>query len=201
MEFRFKNPNRFLLTYGIIYLILEVIAYFAAPMVFLGFGLLVKILILLWIPRAAALVGRNASRWTIFCFLSPSVGLITLGSIGYNEVSGYIKITEECTKWLNEYNNDLEKQLSEGKIDNLEKENMLEEYLSDLQDFADKQLAKIYKTDDDSFLTEQLKRKGYVVDNDSDVFVEFNEACPACGMKLNEKDKVCPDCGLTLFPD
>jgi rubrerythrin len=99
------------------------------------------------------------------------------------------------------YHENLSNQVKEGKIDELDKEAQYNEYYSDLEDFAEKQLAKIYRTDDDSFLTEQLKRKGFVIDNESEVFVEVNDTCPACNMKLKEKDKVCPDCGLNLYPD
>lgn len=201
MEFHLKNPNSSLVTYGIIYIIIGFITYFVAPMVFLGLGLIVKILVLLWIPRASSLVGRNATGWTIFCFISPSIGLITLGSLGFKEVPGFVKLKEECTKWLIKYNENLSNQIKEGKIDDLDKEAQLNLYYSDLEDFAEKQLIKIYRTDDDGFLTEQLKRKGFVIDNDSEVFVEVNDTCPACNMKLKEKDEVCPDCGLNLYPD
>ncbi len=201
MDFTFKNPNSSLIGYGIIYIILGLITYFFAPAVSLGFALIVKIFILLWISQAAKLVGRNPVTWTIFCYLSPSIGLITLGAIGYKKAEGSRKLLEECSKMLNNYNKDLNEQLEKGKIDAHGKQIMLDNYMKDLQSFAEKQLAMIFKTDDDGFLTEQLEKRGFVLDNDSDVFVKVEGKCPACGMKLGKNDKKCPDCGLNLFQD
>jgi rRNA maturation endonuclease Nob1 len=201
MEFHIKNPNNSLITYGVINIVLGFILYLAAPALFLAYSLIIKILVLLWIPKAASLAGRNTTAWTIFCFIVPSIGIITLGGMGYNKVPDYLRIIKECTNWLNEYSQKLTSQVEKGEIEEPEKEELLNDYLSDLKDFAEKQLSKIYNSEDNNFLTEQLERKGYVLNNESDVFVDYSDACPACGMKLKENDKICPDCGLNLYPD
>jgi hypothetical protein len=71
-------------------------------------------------------------------------------------------------------------------------------YYEELADAAKKQLSSKYRETDEKFLNAQLEKHGYVTDNNSEVFVEFNGKCPACEATINENDETCPDCGLKL---
>lgn len=211
MNFELKNPNKSLTTYGIVILIINVILiitpdYFFTTgsnpiMLVLGFGLIIKILVLLWIPKAASLVGRHPAGWTIFCFLTPSVGLIMLGTLGYKKTPGIIKLIEDCTKSIEHRVMELELQKQKGALDEIQFEQQLNDFIEDINDFAAKQADKIYNTEDDNFLTEELIRKGFVLNEDSDVFVPVEEKCPACGAKISKNDKICPECNLVFEPE
>jgi rubrerythrin len=200
MKFNFKNPNSSLVTYGIILLIINLISYQLNPGLLIGLGIIIKVLVLLWIPRAASMVGRNPMGWTILCFIFPSVGLTILGSIGYKNTEGLQRLFSEYARLVQKQEEIFEKQVENRELEPLEMQQKLNEYIEELQEFAKEQISTMYDTEDESFLTEQLEKNGYVLNDDSDIFVDVNEKCPACGAKLTKENKQCPDCGLNLYP-
>ncbi len=207
MEFKLKNPNKALLSYGYSLLALNLAALLLDKSGFatlnltsfiIGLGLIVKILVLLWVPKAASSAGRNAIGWTTACFLSPSIGLIILGSMGIKYSDGLFELEKKYTEKFNEEKKNLNQEQASKKNDKHEYSSRLNQILIDLQDQACQEMPGILDVEDNAFLTEQLKNQGYVIDEDSDVFVHVDSKCPACGAQIEEKDLECPDCGLTL---
>ena len=207
MEFKLKNPNIALIKYGFIVMAISLAVILLAeyklavvdPTGFiLGLGLLVRILVLLWVPKASLLAGRNSVTWTIFCFLEPTIGLIILGSSGIKYSPAMVELEEKYKSKFNGNKKELNTQLAANKIEEDEFYSQLSDILSDLQNEAYEEMPGVVKAEDNAFLTEQLKKQGYVIEEDSDVFVDVAGKCPACGAKVNEHEGSCPDCGLKL---
>ena len=71
-------------------------------------------------------------------------------------------------------------------------------YNNELAEYLKEQVESQYQKSDKEFLNKQLERHGYVLDENSDVFVDVKDKCPACGAKIDENIDSCPACGLTL---
>lgn len=198
-QFKLSNPNNGLSFAGIGLLLLFIYSSYRESMgLVLGVGVLVKILVLVWIPKAARLVGRNGVGWTIFAFITPSVALIILGVIGYKPSPEKDELFTKCSKALHEKKVELDNRLKNEKITQVQYEQEYETYYAELQDYAKDYLNSIYDNENTEFLNEQLKKKGYVFDANSEVFVEFEDKCPACGTNIEIDTKECPGCGLNL---
>lgn len=199
INFKLSSPNRGLFFAGIVLLLILVYStYRESPAIVFGIGFLVKILVLVWMPKAARLVGRNGVGWTIFAFITPSIALIILGSIGYRYSSETKEMLKKCSKAMEDKHSELKKKLSDGLITQTQFDTEIDSYYTELQDYAREYLNSVYDNENTNFLNEQLKRKGFVLDEDSDVFVEFNDKCPACGSFVKSEMEECPDCGLNL---
>lgn len=208
MKFFLKNPNKSLISYGFILLAINLFLIYSPEFIFttgsnpkmlvIGLGIIIKLLVLVWIPKAASLVGRHSLGWTILCFLLPSFGFILLGSLGYKKTPEIIKLTEDCIKSIENKKDELVELKQKGALDDIQYTKKLNEYIKDINDFASEQVNKIYDNEYNAFLTKELERKGFVMSKDSEVFVDVDEHCPACGAKINEKDKSCPACNLVF---
>lgn len=198
-KFKLSNPNKGLTSVGFLLLAVFIYSYFTDKMgIVIGIGILVKVLVLLWIPKAARLVGRNGIGWTIFAFLVPSVALILLGSIGYKPGKATDEFFSKCSNALESKQKELNEKLASGEISETELHQELDNYYVELQDFAKDSLNAIYDNENTEFLNEQLKRKGYILNDESDVFVEFEDKCPACNSPVSKEQKECPECGLNI---
>ncbi len=198
--FKLSNPNNGLSIVGIILLALFIYSGYRESIgLVVGVGILVKILVLVWMPKAARLVGRNGVGWTIFAFIFPSLALIILGSIGYKPSREKDELFAKCSKALEDKRKELEEKLKTKNISENKFHQEFEAYYIELQGHAKDFLNSIYDNENTEFLNEQLKRKGFVFDENSDVFVEFGNKCPACGSAIESDASECPDCGLNLL--
>ncbi|MBN2485069.1 MAG: hypothetical protein JXB34_03750 [Bacteroidales bacterium] len=194
------NPNKKLVVYGIclVGLFLLCLTFEKFTGILIGTGIIVRLLVLLWMPRAADSVGRNPLGWTLFALLDPSIALIVLGSVGYKKNQHFHSIIKLYNQKLSEKQAELTLMAGENKISAEEKDLEMANFYEELIIQARKQLAKKYSEADEKFLNEQLERHGYVMDPGSDVFVPVSDKCPACGETVSEKDETCPGCGLAL---
>jgi hypothetical protein len=204
--FSLENPNKHLIRYGVILIAVFMAAYileragfaYDTLNVVVGVGVIVRILVLLWMPVASGMVGRNAWFWTISAFIVPSLAFILLGWLGYKETPLYISVFKDSeSKFLNkknEFTQLVEKQeLTQNQMDN-----KLLQYKKELSDLAQKQLSSKQDVNNKKYLNVKLERQGYVMDNSSEVFVEFDNKCPACATSVGENTESCPECGLKL---
>lgn len=198
-KFKLSNPNKGLTRIGILLLAVFVYSYVTEKMgIAIGIGILVKFLVLVWIPKASRLVGRNGFGWTIFAFFIPSIALIILGSIGYKPGTIVNDFIEKYSEALERKYMELNEKLAAGKISETVFQHDLEDYYTELQDNAKNSLNTIYDNENTVFLNEQLRRKGYIFNQQSSVFVEFEDKCPACKTPVTASQTECPECGLNL---
>jgi len=196
-SFILESPNNKLIAYGLILIVISIIIQlFQAIGIAIGLGVAVRILILLWIPRAADSVGRNSILWTIFAFIFPPIALIILGVIGYKETRQYLDIINNCRQQYNNKQSELSGLLADNKITREQMDLDLSSYHDELSENAKKLIAVKYAETDEKFLNAQLERQGYVTDENSEVFVDYKDKCPACGASINKEMVSCPDCGL-----
>jgi hypothetical protein len=206
VSFSIDNPNKHLIRYGLVLIAISVVAYvlelarFAHDTlnVVLGVGVIVRILVLLWLPVAAQIVGRNTWLWTIFAFIVPSPAFIILGWIGYKETPQYLSVFNELeAKFLNR-KKELEDMIEKQEFSADQLDYKLIQYKKELSAQAQQILSTEQGKDVEKFLNKKLEQEGYVTDTNSEVFVEFDNKCPACGTSVGENIDTCPECGLKL---
>lgn len=194
------NPNKSLITYGLVLIILNlIVALLHKNELLFGVGFLVRLLVLVWIPKAASIVGRQKWPWTLISIISPSLGMIMLGYAGYRENEYVTQLCAEYTEYYAAKEKELESLVKKGEISAEKMTRELSVYYNVLQADAHNQIQLYYgETPDDELLTTMLREKGYLPDEDSATFVDSGNKCPACGAEVGESDNQCPDCGLAL---
>jgi hypothetical protein len=206
VSFSIENPNKHLIRYGLVLIAISLVAYilelarFAHDTlnVVLGVGVIVRILVLLWMPVAAQMVSRNTWFWTIFAFIVPSPAFIILGWIGYKETPQYRSVFSDLeAKFLNR-KKELEDMIERQEFSANQLDYKLAQYKKELSAQAQQILSSEQDNAEEKFLDKKLVQEGYVTDTNSEVFVEFDNKCPACGISVGENVDTCPECGLKL---
>jgi len=194
-----KNPNQYLITVGIFLIVVAFIsAIQQSHSIIVSLAILVRILVLLWIPMAAKKVKRDPLTWTLFALLAPPIAFISLGVAGYPKHYVASDLFQKYNEGLKNKLKELKGKLDAGEINKEQYSKMFNDYKSELEDFFNENYHKSMDDEEYSTLNNMLKNKGYVLDENSDVFVEVGEKCPACGAKITGKEENCPECGLTF---
>lgn len=205
-SFTLVNPNKHLIRYGFILISIAITAFllekagFAQDTmkVIIGIGFIVRILVIFWMPIAAQTVGRNTWFWTIFALIVTAPALILLGWLGYKD-SLYLKsIVKDAEKEFQTKSAELVSMVEKQEISQNQMDAILIRLQNELSKTIQEKLSEKQDGNNKKLLNMELERQGYVLDNNSDVFVAFNGKCSACNTSVNENDETCPECGLSL---
>ncbi|MBN1116277.1 MAG: hypothetical protein JXA77_03665 [Bacteroidales bacterium] len=199
MLYKLRNPNRVLINYALGLTAINLISYLLGKYeIIVGLGFIVRIFVLLWIPKAAKLTARKHVLWTILSFISPSAGMFILGYLGYKRTPEINQVEKELQKQFQEKRNGLKQ--SESQHNELAEKVQVEisELIKELDKTAIEMISEIYDKKGVQYLTKQLEKQGYILDNKSEALVDVNGACPACGANVAPNDTKCAECGLEI---
>lgn len=194
-----KNPNQYLIKVGVFLILVGILSkLLKSDEILFGMAVIIRIMVLFWMPIAAKNVKRNAIGWTLFAFVAPPIAFIVLGSIGFNPEFHNSDIFQQFNVALKNKIVDLKTKLDSNEISEEEYKKQLSEYKLELSDHFKDNYYSLVDEEEFSHLNHKLEKKGYVLDENSDVFVEVNDKCPGCGAAIKDTDEKCPECGLSL---
>ncbi len=195
--FKLRNPNRFFILIGISLPVISALSILLnLPQMLIGIGITLRLLVVFWVPNAARLTGRHPLWWSVFSFLVPSVSFTILGSIGFKANKKNGEIISLLSKRYEKKRSELKNRLNENQITIETFNHKLFAFYDELQEEAKESLSAPVNSE---YLNKRLRKKGYVLDENAEVFVEFENKCPACNAKIEPQQKECPECGLFLY--
>lgn len=196
-NFQLRVPTDGLMIWGVA-LIFSALASVSLqkPGIYLGASLIARVVVLIWMPGMAKRIHRSPVFWTITAFIVPSISFMVLSFLGYKPSEQVNLVHKKCSEDFFKKQQELAKQLERGEIDYPGFDAEVKSYEIELQNYARKELVQQVDIYDTELVNTRLEEKGYVLNDKSEVFVEYSDKCPACGTEIKKGVENCPECKL-----